>query len=159
MSNLGQRRTHDEALNDLAYEIRLRERHVRLFRRVRAALAFIALCGGATAFANLFNDTAVLRGIGGALVAACAFLDTVFDFANKASAHESQRRRFQSLMGRAPGLGLAELDAALAEIRVADPGDIEALRVPAMNDVLLTRGYPEFVRPLSGLQRLLSAIA
>ncbi|MFK3845139.1 MULTISPECIES: hypothetical protein [Stenotrophomonas] len=159
MTDDRQERSKVEVSNDLAYEIRLHERHARLYRRVRATLAFIALCGGASAFANLFAQPAWLSGIGGVLIASCAFLDVVFDYSGKAVAHDSFRRKALALQARASALSFEQMDAALSTLSQEDPGSIESLRRPAFHDMLRTRGYPEYVDRLNLRERIADLIA
>ncbi len=151
-------RTLVEAHNDLAYNIRLQERHVRFLKRLRAVLAFVVLCGGATAFSELVNTSPFLRGLAAVLVAGCAFTDVLADFAGRAAAHDQQRRRYLELRSRSAGLGLEEIDRELARIEADDPTTIQALCLPAMNDVLRSRGYEDAVRPLGVVERLVDAI-
>lgn len=148
-----------EASNDLAYEIRLHERHIRLYRKIRQSLALIALCGGGSAFANMFVDRPLLGAIGGAVVAASAYCAIAFNLESKVVAHDTYRKLALDLQARETGISIDQFDSELSKLSRDDPGAIEALRQPAHNDMLRTRGYPEYVQPLSRTERLMNWIA
>lgn len=154
-----QKRTKLEALNDLKYEIRLHYRHARLYRRLRALVAFVGALGSASAFSSAFAGSPKLIAVGGMLLAVCGIADLVLDFASKATAHELTRKAYCKLEARWADLSLPQVDAEMAAISADDPGHIEALRWPSHNDTLRSRGYVEHVKKLSWRERCFDLIA
>lgn len=153
------KRTAYEAANDVAYEIRLHERHVRFYSRVRAVLAFVALAGGASAFAQVFGRSPLLLTIGGIVVATAAFIEHIGDFASKVHEHRACRTRWLKLEARLPTISVAEIDAERPLLMIDEPINLESLRRPARNDVCRTRGYPDYCEPLSWFEKLMSLIS
>lgn len=154
-----QHRTHYEISGEIAYEIRLCERHIRFYRRVRSVLAFCMLAGAASAFSTVFNSSPVLRGLGGIVVASAAFIDLIADLPTKVAGFEFQRRRLQALKAESAALDAEELDVQLQRIRVDNQTVIESLRRPCQNDVCRTLGHEIPFPVLSRLERIAAALA
>lgn len=154
-----QKRTKLEALNGLRYEIRLHYRHTRLYRRLRAMVAFVGAFGSASAFSSAFAGSPKLMAVGGLLLAVCGIADLVLDFGGKATEHELTRKAYCKLEERWAGLSLPQVDAEMAAIKADDPGHIESLRWPSQNDVLRSEGYVAHVKKLGWLERFFSLIA
>lgn len=157
--NESQHRARYEIEGEIAYEIRLRERHIRFYRRVRAVLAFIALAGAATAFSAVFNSSPLLRGLGGILIASAAFIDLIGDFATKVAGFEYQRRRLQALKAKAARYDEGLLDRKLNNIRIDDQPEIESLRRPCQNDVCRTLGHEAPYPQMTPMERVMDLVA
>lgn len=156
---LQQKRTKLEALHGLKYEIRLHYTHARLYRRLRAMVAFIGALGSASAFTSALAGSPRLIAVGGMLLAVCGFADLVLDFGKKATEHELTRKAYCKVEERWASLSLSQADAEMASIKAEDPGHIESLRWPAQNDVLRSEGFIDHVKKLSWLERFFNLIA
>ena len=152
-------RTHLQACNDLAYEIRFQTRSRRFYKRMRLWLGVLAAIAGSAAFINVVSSQPALLAVGGVVVAGCAYIESHFGLAEKIAAHESQRKRYLVLESKIAGLSVDELDAELSILAMDDPDEIESLKRPSFNDMLITRGYVEDVERLGFREKLMNLIA
>ncbi|HHW4679848.1 MAG TPA: hypothetical protein ACQGQH_10585 [Xylella sp.] len=151
-------RTKYEAEFDLAYHVRLYERHVRFYRRLREILVFSSTVAGTVALGNVASGLPWLVSLLSVVVAVAGIADLVLDLSNKSVAHEHQRRKCVELQVRQSALTLEELDSEMRKIFIDAPPEIEALRMPSYNDVLRTCGHVARVQPLGRLERFLDTL-
>lgn len=152
-------RSHYEATLDVRFHARLHLIHARLFRRVRGILSFATLFSGSAAFAMAVADKPPLMKLAALAVAIITIVEHVLDPARKAAHHDHLRARYVLLDRDAPRLKLDELDKRLGEIGVDDGSIIDALRGPAMNDVLRQNGREDWTRRLGRWERIMGWFA
>lgn len=151
-------RTKAESNLDIGYAIRLNELHLRLFRRIRATLSIITLGGSSAALVSLLAGQPVLVAATAAAVAIAALLEQIFDFAAKIARRGVLIRSYNELLAR--DLPLAEQDREMYRIRAdAIESNVECLRYVAFNDHARQSGHEDWVRPETGMQRLMRALA
>lgn len=152
-------RTHYEATLDVRFAIEWNALNARLFRRVDALLKGLSLLLGSAAFGAWMAAAPQWSGLAGLLVALVTILDVVLAPGKKACAHDEARRQFNALAVRAPGLPLADLDAALETLRVeCTAGGVDALRAVAYNRNLAAASRADQLIPLGPLERLLAVL-
>jgi hypothetical protein len=152
-------RTKYEACCDVAYSVRLNALHKRFYGRVRKFISFLTLFSGSAAFAGALASNGFLVAAAGVFITSLTLLDQVCDFSSAASAFENQRKRYLALAARQDALSLEQIDQELHQIAADDPAELEALRVPAYNEMLRAKGHEDRLRPISRWSRFLSAIA
>jgi len=160
-------RSHYEAMADIQYAIRLQLLHERMFRRAKGIATVIAILATSSAFAGVFEALRRARPVeagyliigAGIVLALLGAIDIVFDLSGKAWQHCHQRKRYGQLAARAQSLKLAKLDAEIASVAVDDLPEIEALRVPAFNDVQRSLGHGSNAKKLTLVQWLAAMVA
>ncbi|HHW4677446.1 hypothetical protein OK116_06280 [Xylella fastidiosa subsp. fastidiosa] len=152
-------RTKYEAEFDLAYHVRLYERHIRFYCRLRKLFVFSSVLAGTVAIGNVVSGLPWLVSLLSVVVAVAGLADLVFDLSNQTVAYEHQRRKCVELQVEQSVLTLEELDSQMRKILIDAPPEIEALRMPSYNDVLRTLGHVARVQPLTRVERVLDKIA
>lgn len=152
--------TREQLHSDIRYAIRLTQRTARLYRRAQFAAAFLSVVGGSAIVGTLGVDLPRFVSVTGALL----FLATgaallIARPGDKAAMNEADSRRYQALMAKAVSMSDIELQQALEEARQSDVPEVEPLRDVAYNDVVVERGSPGAVVPLTLPQRVLAALA
>ncbi len=152
-------RTKDEALLDVHYQIRLAFLHERLYRRIRAVLAFTSLVSGSAALMSVLQPWPAMLQVVALVIAFVGFADLIGGFADKAARHSLWRVRLASVLAESADATVNEIDQALAQHDAACDDEIEGLRLVALNDNMRSSGHEDWVRPESRWHRLLRALA
>ena len=147
-----------EAGLDLDYAIRSNELHLKFYRRVRWAIAFVQLFAATAAAAPLVgvNGPPWLVTVSGFILATITIVDVLSDFSGRVQDHSALCKRFRAL--RAEGISeLVKLDRKRHSIAMDDQPTIHALDLVAYNDVVIRHGRLSSVVALTWFQRLISA--
>lgn len=146
-------RNQAEAVLDAHYGITFNRLNACLYRRIDSFFSLINVVGGSAAFAMVMGGIPYYAGWIGLAIAALAYLEREVKPGQKAVLCEAHAERFGDLAGRAPSLSLVDLDRELLRLQATGPATFASLRMPAYNDNVLSRGYPDSVRPLSVWER------
>ena len=138
-------RTHYESTQDARYALRLNTLLKRIFGRLPALLRIVELASGTAAFAGYLGNHQEATGIAGLVIGLLAVINLVLKPAEKAAQADEMIRHYASLLGRAPKLGLEDLEIELHNMRTYPVPDNEWLRMPAYNDALREAGRTDFV--------------
>lgn len=149
-------RTHYEAVLDIRYAKRYLSRQERLFRRFSGLLSFLTLFTGTAAFGAAMSANPKLAGAAGFTIAALTIIDFVLAPGKKAWQCNELYRRYNELDRLSASLDLAALDDRIHTLRDYSAPSIEALRLPAYNDMLRENGRTEHIQPLTRWQRFIS---
>lgn len=150
-------RDWNEAIRDLDYEIRLNQRHCRLYNRLHAGTRFFELLGGSAAIGVAFSGNPELLKAAGAILAVVACANFAFDPGSKARDHKRALLDFNEIRAEAGKLTFDQIDKRRR--RVPEPDYIEGLRVPSWNDMMRSHGYNKSAKKLSLWQIFMAAIA
>lgn len=153
-------RTAQDIEFDICYGARYALRQRRFFARLQGAFSAINLLAGSAAFGGWLAKQPELAGVAGLLIAVVAVLDHIVKAGMHAADAQRAHKTFSALLARArAGEDALALERDLAEAQAEDSPEIEALRMPAWNDVLLQMGYEvERCEPLTLRQRLVSLV-
>ncbi|NQD37459.1 hypothetical protein HPT27_10505 [Permianibacter sp. IMCC34836] len=158
-SNRTDPRSHYEAVTDVKYANRLMLITGRFLRRMDKVLTGAQLLLGTAAVGGLIATKPTLATVAGVLIAVLSLVQILWEPAIKAHICEQQRKQWAALLGVASELELNELDKRIAAIRAETTPEIDLLRVPAYNQVMLEISRSEYQLPESRWQRFMSAIS
>ena len=145
---------------DIRYGARYALRQARFFSRLQGAFTAINLLAGSAAFGGWLARQPELAGAAGLVIAVLAVLDHVV----RAGAHAADARHahgaFTALLARLRcGEEATALEGALADLQGQAGPEVESLRIPAWNDVLLEMGHqPDQLDALTLRQRLAGVV-
>ena len=139
----GERTQYEVAMN-IHYSVRLHGRHCRLFERLRKITSFLTVLAGTAVIGALKTESTALGVALGLVVTVLGTANLVWDFGGSARAHEGQRKKYNGLLS-ASELTVAEADRKRSVIANDDPGEIDALRVVALNDIYRTFGHGDLL--------------
>ena len=147
-------------LDEIRYAERLCQRTARLYRHLQTVTVFLSVLGGSGVISAVAGSVPAWMPIaGGILLAAFGALNLSVRPADKATANETDMKRYAQLRTAAVKMDVDQLREALEKARESDTQEIESLRDVAYNDVTVEIGRPDAAVPLKMHQRVLSALA
>jgi hypothetical protein len=153
-------KSKDQLMAEIRYAIRLTQRTARFYRHIQSLGTFLAILGGSATLATLSNSLPHWISLaGGALLAVAGAALIAIRPADKAAANESDYRRYQALMAKAPALDADALVTAIHEAQMGDAPEIESLRDIAYNDVMFEINRADCLIRLTLWQKILSGLA
>jgi len=150
-------RTHDEAVRDLDYLIRLNQRHRRLYSRIGHGLRLTELFAGTMALAGAFGASGSALTVAGGLLAFVGMVSFALNPLKRSEDFSQAFTQYAQLRAKAQSLTMEEIDRLRGE--VADPDYIEGLRVPSFNDTMRSHGFADASLPLSPWQKVMHVVA
>ncbi len=153
-------RTRYQIELEIRYGMRLDELHRRFYARLASALTFALLLAGSAAFGGYIAALPELAGAAGLVVAALTLAEVVLRPGERGAYASALARQFGVLRATAGELTIDDLSRRLSELQCETlPGEIEALRGVAMNDVLREHGHSDELLALSRWQRVIAVLA
>lgn len=149
----------EELYFNCRYAQRLCQRTARLYRRVQTSLIFISLLAGSSAVATLAAQMPTLSAWLLAMFAIFGCINLAVRPAERIAANEADVRKYGALLAKLSQLDPPTLQQLLDEARQSDTTEVEQLRPVAYNDVVLEIDEPDFVIPLTPMQKLMGALA
>jgi len=152
--------SHNEALRDLDYLIRLNQRHRRLYGRLTHGLRFFELLAAALGVTSALTGTPAALAIGGGLLALVSLIGFACEPSKQHHTYDQTLQRYSRLRAAVvggPEIPLNELEQRIG--RIEDPDYIENLRLPSFNDMMRSHGLNQALLPLNRWQRLCAALA
>lgn len=159
MSQLPPERTHAIAVMETRYAAHYGARNERFWGRLDTTLGLLGAFGGSAAFGAAIAGNANLGAVAGVVLAAASCVSLVTRPLERSIAFRDYRRKFGDLDARSPQLSLAELDKELKCLQHEAPNGLESLAALAWNDVVMSNGHPDRVKPLGAFVRLVAVMA
>lgn len=153
-------RTRYQIELEIRYGMRLDELHRRFYARLGSALTFALLLAGSAAFGGFVAAQPAFAGAAGLAVAVLTLIEVVLRPSERAAYASALARQFGALRASAAELTTDDLERRLAVLQCeALPGEIDALRSVAMNDVLREHGHDDELLAPSRWQRVIAVLA
>jgi hypothetical protein len=152
-------RTLAQAVGEVDYGISFGRLNERFWHRVESVCNLAQVMCGALFFAGAVTSGSATAGVLGVALALVVAVQVTLSPARRAAQFMVARRQFHDLRKRAWGMQLADLDAALQDLRRDAAPGLDALGMPALNEVNRANGHPEEVRRLNWLERCALALA
>ena len=153
-----QTRTHAVAMAEVRFGVEYGSLNERLWRHVDTSLNLFTVLCGALALAGALSVTSWLAAAAGVALAINSALQITWQPLKRSIEFRDARFAFHDLARRAGSMPLAELDAALEDLRRAAPIGSDWLLMPAQNRVHAQFGHAP-ARALNWRERLASAMA
>lgn len=158
-TNDGACRTQAQAVAEVRYAIEYGAMNERLWQRLDTALNLTQATAGALALAGAMATQGRAAAVAGVVLAIVSALQLTLQPTRRSVAFRDVRLGLHDLAKRAWQLPLAELDAALEDVRKTAPQGLAALGRPAFNAVQRQHGHADKVLPLRWHERLAAALA
>lgn len=152
-------RTRYEANLDLDYKIRLYYLHERLYTRIHKNLRLLQLVGGSAAFASALGKNTDFMVASGALLAAIAYINLIFDFSERSRSTKELRKKLTSFKAESIDFSDQDFEKKMTGLAVEDEVTIQGLCKPAYNQNLCTHGRYSYQQKLNLWERLLNLLA
>lgn len=152
-------RTRYEANLDLDYKIRLYYLHERLYIRIHKNLRLFQLIGGSAAFAGALGKNTDFMAFSGALLAAIAYINLIFDFSERSRSTRDLRKKLTNFKADSIDLSDQDFEKRLAALAVEDEITIQGLCKPAYNQNLSTHGRYSYQQKLNAWEKILNILA
>jgi len=149
----------EELQFNLRYAQRLCQRTARFYRRIQTMLTFISLLAGSSTVAALAAQMPVEAAWLLATFTVLGCINLAVRPAERIAANDADVRKYGALLAKLNLLDTAALQQLLVEARLSDTSEVEPLRAVAYNDVVLEIDEPDAIIPLTGLQKLMGALA
>lgn len=146
---------------EIRYNVRLHERHARLFSRTKLISNYLTMLSGTAGFIAFTQGAPAIGGAVSALIVLLSMADQNWEYGSIAAQHVEARKAYLLLLAGKTPLSAEELQCKTDEIdaRFVDLNIVESLRDVAQNDVLLEQGHPERVVEESFRQRVMRVLA
>lgn len=152
-------RTQAQAVAEVRFGVEYAALNERLWQHLDTALNLTQAGFGALALGGALAASGAMAGAAGAVLAVVSALQLTLQPVRRSIAFRDARFLFHDLNKRAWALPLAELDAALEDLRKGAPHGAQALLRPAQQRVDLQHGHVDRVLLLTWRERLAVALA